>query len=256
MSMNFPLILTLITLFTGFIALLDVLFFAKQRKQKNIEKPNVIIEYSKSFFPVFLLVLVIRSFIVQPFHVPTGSLEPTVLPGELLAVNQFDYGLRLPVVNTKVVKIGEPKVGDVVVFRWPTDTRIDFVKRVVGVPGDHIVYKDKVLYVNDKEAKQTLMGEGVDIEPTGNLNVQKYEEDLNGVKHDIFINPQRPGEDFDITVPADTYFMMGDNRDNSNDSRYWGPVPESNLIGKAFFIWMSWDSQTHSIRWKRIGTTL
>jgi signal peptidase I len=256
MNINFPLILTSLMFLTGFIALLDVVYFAKIRKQKNIEKPNVIIEYARSFFPVFLIVLVIRSFIVQPFHVPTGSLEPTVLPGELLVVNQFTYGLRLPVLDTKVVKIGEPKTGDIVVFRSPTDEGMNLVKRVVGVPGDHLVYKDKVLYINGKEAKQTALGEGVDIEPTGNVDVQKYEEDLNGVKHAIFINPQRPSEDFEVTVPADAYFMMGDNRDNSNDSRYWGPAPEANLIGKAFLIWMSWDSQTTSIRWKRIGTVL
>ncbi|NNM58223.1 MAG: signal peptidase I [Legionellales bacterium] len=255
MNVDFPLILTIAVLVTGFIALCDILFFAKKRPAKR--KPNFLIEYSRSLFPVLFIVLVIRSFIVQPFRVPTGSLEPTVMPGDFIAVNQFAYGLRLPVLNTKIIPIGEPKRGDIVVFRWPVDPRIDFVKRVVGLPGDHVVYRDKVLYINEKEATQTLVGQNVDVEPTGNISVQEYEEDLNGVKHDIFINPNG-GEmqDVDVIVPAGHYFMMGDNRDSSADSREWGFVPEENLIGKGFFIWMSWNSENHKVQWKRIGTVI
>ncbi|MBY0544747.1 MAG: signal peptidase I [Gammaproteobacteria bacterium] len=254
-SWNFPLIMTIAVFVTGFIALLDKLFFAKKRIPEL--KPNFIIDYSNSLFPVLLIVLVIRSFIIQPFRVPTGSLEPTIIPGDFVAVNQFAYGLRLPVLNTKVVSIGEPKIGDIVVFRWPSDPSIDFIKRVVGVPGDHLVYQDKVLYINGKEATQTFVRDTVDIEPTGNIPVKEYEEDLNGVKHDILIDPNG-GEmqDFDLVVPAGDYFMMGDNRDNSGDSREWGFVPEANLIGKGFLIWMSWDSDTHRPRWHRIGTVI
>lgn len=255
MNWNFPLILTLAVIITGIISLIDVLFFAKKRQPA--QKPTFLIEYSRSLFPVLLIVLVIRSFIVQPFRVPTGSLEPTVLPGDFIAVNQFAYGLRLPVLNTKVIAVGEPKVGEIAVFRWPVNPDIDFVKRVIGVPGDHIVYKDKVLYINGKEATQTYIGMATDIEPTGNIAVKEYQEDLNGVKHNIIINPNG-GEmqDIDVTVPAGNYFMMGDNRDNSDDSRDWGFVPESNLIGKGAMIWMSWDSQAHTVRWHRLGTVI
>lgn len=255
MNWNFPLILTIAVFVTGIISLIDILFFAKKRKPDT--KPNTLTEYSRSLFPVFLIVLIIRSFIVQPFHVPSGSLEPTVLPGDLVAVNQFAYGLRLPVVNTKVVSVGEPKTGQIAVFRWPPQPNIDFIKRVIGVPGDHIQYINKVLYINGKEATQTFEGMAVDHEPDGDITVKKYLEDLNGVKHYIYINPNGgETQDFDLIVPPGSYFMMGDNRDNSADSREWGFVPESNLIGKAFFIWMSWDSQAHRVRWNRIGTVL
>ncbi len=238
MGLDFPLILTVAVIITGVIALIDILFFAKKRTAQ--QKPNFIFEYSRSLFPVLLIVLVIRSFIIQPFRVPTGSLEPTVMPGDFIAVNQFAYGLRLPVLNTKIIPVGEPKTGDIVVFRWPVDTRIDFVKRVIGVPGDRISYRNKVLFVNGKEAMQTLVGQSVDVEPNGNVSVQEYEENLNGVKHDILINPNGgETQDFDVLVPPGRYFMMGDNRDNSADSRDWGFVPEENLIGKGFLIWIA-----------------
>lgn len=255
-TFNFPLILTIAVLLTGLGCLLDILFFKKARDKKHKKQP-LWAEYSRSFFPVLLIVLIIRSFIVQPYRVPTGSLEPTVLPGDLVAVNQFAYGLRLPVLNTKIVSIGEPKRGDIVVFRWPVDPSVDFIKRVIGLPGDHVVYKNKVLYVNGEEIKQTAVGTGTDYEPGNDMPVNQYQEVLNGVKYTININPQvMRNDDFDITVPAGQYFMMGDNRDNSDDSRSWGFVPEQNLIGKGFLVWMSWDSETHHIRWNRIGTVI
>lgn len=257
-TFNFPLLLTSLVFVSGLIWLIDLLFLKKRRVAKNPRaKEPKLIEYARSFFPVLLLVLVIRSFIVQPYRVPTGSLEPTILPGDLVAVNQFAYGLHLPVINKKIINVGEPKIGDIAVFHWPVNPNVDFIKRVVGVPGDHVIYKDKVLYINGKQAKQTLKGDAIDYEDTGNLNVKKYVEDLNGVKHGILINPYG-GQigNFDVVVPKGYYFMMGDNRDDSADSRDWGFVPESNLIGKGFLIWMSWDSQKHRIRWKRIGTVL
>ena len=257
-TFNFPLLLTTIVFLTGIIWLLDILFFKKRRLKKNpsANEPKLV-EYSRSFFPILLLVLVIRSFIVQPYRVPTGSLEPTILPGDLIAVNQFAYGLKLPVLNKKIISIGEPKIGDIAVFRWPVNPSVDFIKRVVGVPGDHVIYKNKILYINGKEATQKILGDAVDYEPSGNLNVQKIRENLNGVKHDILVNPYG-GQlgDFDVVVPKGYYFMMGDNRDDSADSRDWGFVPEKDLIGKGFIVWMSWDSEKHRIRWHRIGTVL
>jgi len=257
-TFNFPLLLTVIVFLTGIIWLVDVLFFKRRRLKKTPHaKEPKLVEYSRSFFPVLLLVLVIRSFIIQPYRVPTGSLEPTILPGDFIAVNQFAYGLRLPVINTKIASVGEPEIGQIAVFRWPVDPNVDFIKRVVGTPGDHVVYKNKVLYINGKEATQKLIGGATDYEEGGNLNVKKYQENLNGIKHDILVNPYG-GQigDFDVVVPKGYYFMMGDNRDNSADSRDWGFVPEENLIGKGFFIWMSWDSQKHRVRWRRIGTVL
>ena len=152
LMVNFELLLTSAVILSGLIALLDFVWLRKRRKKNNIQEPSLVVDYALSFFPVLLLVLVIRSFVIQPFRVPTGSLEPTVMPGDLIAVNQFDYGLRLPVTHTKILKIGEPKVGDIVVFRWPVNPKIDFVKRVIGVPGDKVEYKDKVLYINGKKS--------------------------------------------------------------------------------------------------------
>jgi signal peptidase I len=256
MHINFPLILVIATCVSGLIVLLDRLFWAKPRVIKGQKMP-VIIDYSHSFFPILFIVLIIRSFIIQPFRVPTGSLEPTVLPNDFIAVNQFIYGLRLPVLNTKIISIREPKIGDIAVFHHP-QLGIDYVKRVIGTPGDHVVYKNKVLIINGHEMPQKFLNEALDFEPPNNyIPVDLKEENLNGLKHHIFV--QRNGGDtmdFDLIVPPDNYFMMGDNRDNSADSRYWGFVPEKDLMGKAFFIWFSWDSPTHSVRWSRMGTRI
>lgn len=253
-SFDFPLILTALVLITGVISLIDILFFAANREKAG-KKKSLFIDYSRSFFPILLIVLLIRSFLIQPYRVPTGSLMPTILPGDFIAVNQFAYGLRLPVINYKIVNISEPQRGDVALFRWPDNPKIIFIKRVVGIPGDHIVYRNKILHINGKIADQKLIGKALDIEPDNvPVVVQKKLEDLLGVKHYIFI--RGPGGDIntvDTVVPEGYYFMMGDNRDASDDSRYWGFVPEQNLIGKAFLVWMSWDSVKHEVRWERIG---
>lgn len=255
MSWNFPLILTLAVLISGFIGLLDILLFEKNRRPG--QKANWLVDNARSLFPVLLIVWIIRSFIVQPFRVPTGSLEPTVMPGDFLLVNQFSYGLRLPVLNTKIIPISEPKRGDIAVFRWPVNTHIDFVKRVIGLPGDHIVYQNKVLYINGVQVPQHYVGTSVDEEPGLNIPVVQYQENLGGVKYTINVNPAGgETQNFDLLVPAGEYFMMGDNRDDSADSRSWGFVPEQNLIGKAFLIWMSWDSQTHRPRFSRVGKVI
>lgn len=260
MNINFPLILVTLTFITGLVYLVDVLFFAKRRKQQNKKMPWWA-EYGRSFFPILLLVLIIRSFIVTPFRVPSGSMEPTILPNDFVAVNQFAYGLRLPVLNTKILSIGEPKRGDVVVLRYPGDPSVDYVKRVVGIPGDHIVYKNRQLYVNGEKIKQKLLGDREDIEEPASNNVPawQYEEDLTGVKHAILLwkTETRQDDPVDIVVPSNYYFMMGDNRDNSADSRFFGFVPEENLVGKAFLIWFSWSGFKNGlVRWSRIGTRL
>lgn len=257
MHIDFPLILVSTTLLTGLISLLDIIFLAPGRKRNNQEMPTMI-DYARSFFPVLLIVLIIRSFIVQPFRVPTGSLEPTILPNDFVAVNQFAYGLRLPVLNKKIVNIGKPKKGDIVVFRYPVNPKLDYVKRVIGIPGDHITYKNKILTINGQEIKQQFLKTGIDFEPPGiYIPVDVKEEILNGIKYKILINKENNiAPDFETTVPEGQYFVMGDNRDNSIDSRYWGFVPEENLIGKAFLIWFSWDSTHYRIRWSRIGTKL
>jgi len=247
------LILTLLTFGSLLVWLFYKFFMAKRFKQTKKKEP-MLVDYARSLFPIFLIVLLIRSFIIQPFRVPTGSLEPTIMPGDFVAVSQFAYGLRLPVLHTKIVNIGEPKLGDIVVFRYPVNPKIDFIKRVIGVPGDHVVYKNKVLYINGKEMKQTLVKRGEDVEPGNNIPSKVMMENLNGVKHEILIH-DRGGEmaNFDFTVPKGYYFMMGDNRDNSADSRVWGLVPEKNIIGKAFIIWFSWNG---GVNWSRIGNKL
>jgi signal peptidase I len=247
--MNFALILVVLSFISGFIYLLDVIFWAKKRDKD--QKPNRVIEYSRSFFPVFFIVLLLRSFFFEPFRIPSGSLEPTLLVGDFVAVNKFIYGLRLPVWEKKVLSIANPETGEVAVFRWPPDPSFDYIKRVIGVPGDKISYHNKVLTINDKEAKQTFVEYTID-ESSGNA-VSKYKENLNGIVHDIFIRTDVPATDFDVVVPAGSYFMMGDNRDDSADSRFWGFVPDANLRGKAFMVWMSWNSKTANVRWSKIG---
>lgn len=249
MNIDFPLILTLLVIISGVIALIDILFLAK-RRQKSGLKMSRVVEYSRSFFPVLLLVWLIRSFIIQPYRVPTGSLEPTVKPGDFIAVTQYNYGLRLPVLRTKIFNIGEPKVGQIALFHWPVEPSIVFVKRVIGVPGDHIIYQDKVLTINGQVMQQKPDGAGFDTEPGEKpYPVVIKEEDLVGQWHKIQLR-QTNGEpmNFDITVPKGMYFMMGDNRDDSEDSRFWGFVPEKDLIGKAQFIILSWDSNKHWFR--------
>lgn len=250
--MNFAFWLLLLSLLTGCIYALDVLFWAKKRAVH--QAPSKIIEYARSFFPVFITVLLLRSFLVEPFRIPSGSLEPTLLVGDFLVVNKFSYGLRLPVFETKILATGTPKVGDITVFRWPPNPSFDYIKRVIGVPGDHIVYHDKILTINGIKAPQTFVAYTTD--PISGHAVVHYKEDLLGIKHDIFVRNDVAANDFDLVVPPHQYFMMGDNRDDSADSRFWGFVGDEYLRGKALLIWMSWDSQLDTIRWRRLGTLI
>lgn len=250
--MNFALVLVILSFLSGVIALLDILFWAPKRPAN--QKPGRIIEYSRSFFPVFFTVLLLRSFLIEPFRIPSGSLEPTLLVGDFLAVNKFVYGFRLPVLNHKIIPISNPKTGDIAVFRWPPDPSYNYIKRVIGVPGDKVAYHNKILTINGKPINQTFVEYTTD-ESSGRA-VTKYRENLNGVVHDIYIRPDVSAFDFEVEVPAGQYFMMGDNRDDSADSRFWGFVSDKDIMGKAFLVWMSWNGKTDRIRWSKLGNLI
>ena len=267
MRFDFPTLIVVLVFATGIIWAFDAAVLARRRRAvaRQVEgasedavtaPPSRIVEYSKSFFPVFLIVLVLRSFIVEPFRIPSNSMMPTLLTGDFILVNKFDYGIRLPVIDTKIVDIGLPERGDVVVFRFPDDPTTPFIKRVVGVPGDRIGYYDKVLYVNDERMDQSPLGRYVGfgsgtVMSGASLRVER----IAGVKHHILVQPRAGSIQGEAVVPEGHYFVLGDNRDNSRDSRYWGTVSEDLLIGKAFRIWMNWDFG-HGIDWKRIGKSI
>lgn len=270
MNVDFPFFLLCATVVTGIIWLLEVVWLRARRKRQlltsEMSYEPKLVEYARSFFPVLLIVFLLRSFIVQPFRVPTGSLEPTIRPGDFVIVNMFAYGLRLPVWHKVLWDGSTPKRGDIVVFRYPVNSHLDLIKRVIGLPGDHISYIDKVLYINGVEMKQTKLGASIDSDggDSPRWPVEIKQEDLFGVKHKIYICPKTatacPGakaENFyNVVVPKGEYFMMGDNRDNSDDSRFWGFVPANDLIGKAEYVAFSWDSELHEVRWHRIGDKL
>ena len=284
---NFALILFILTLATGVVWCLDVFYLSKQRRARADaalaefdarnarlaadgvpqDKPGrealaarllrqpTWVEYSGSFFPVILLVFVLRSFLFEPFKIPSSSMVPTLQIGDLILVNKFTYGIRLPVLNKKIIEINNPQRGDVMVFKYPKDTSLDYIKRVVGVPGDKVVYRNKKLSVNGRDLPYQQLPDYLDEE---SLTYSKqFEENLSGVSHRILNDERAPSyvpnpdafprkelcsynsEGFACTVPAGHYFMMGDNRDNSLDSRYWGFVPDEYIVGRAFFVWMN-----------------
>ncbi len=254
MSLNFEFFLTSAVIISGVIALMDVLIFAPIRRRKKRTHPSMLIEYARSFFPVLLLVLVIRSFLAEPFRIPSGSEKPDLLIGDFIVANKFIYGIRLPVIHKKIIPIREPKRGDIAVFLWPKDTSTYFIKRVIGLPGDVITYKNKVLTINGQRAPQQLLGEKIDSDGMNEKwTVLLKRENLLGVQHDIYVRPDQFATDFSVVVPKGNYFVMGDNRDNSLDSRYWGFVPEKDLIGKAMWVFFSWDNDHRRIRWNRLG---
>ncbi|MFZ1536510.1 MAG: signal peptidase I [Chromatiaceae bacterium] len=284
MNFDFPAFLVIACALTGGIWLLDTLLLAPRRRRLGLEvvprdeaggeirsrahpKEPVLVEYSRSFFPVILIVLLLRSFLVEPFRIPSGSMMPTLLVGDFILVNKFAYGLRWPVLNAKFLNLGQPQRGDVFVFRFPLEPGTDYIKRVVGVPGDEIFYRNKTLYVNGQPMSQTPDGSYTGVGAGTNMTgAQIADEHLGDVEHRILTHPRAPDLapgcyellKGPIKVPPGHYFAMGDNRDNSNDSRCWGLVPENNLVGKAFAIWMNWDGQRDGfpIDWSRLGTLI
>jgi signal peptidase I len=284
---NFALILFVLTVITGVIWFLDLFWLAPQRRAKaaaaladfdarqaklageglkldasgrqhvanEILRQPTWIEYSGSFFPVIALVFVLRSFLFEPFKIPSSSMVPTLQVGDLILVNKYTYGVRLPVINKKIIELNNPQRGDVMVFKYPKDTSLDYIKRVVGVPGDKITYRNKRLAVNGKELSYKALPDYLD-EDTLTYSKQ-FSEKLHTVEHRILNDERAPAwvnnpdnfpgrnactydtEGFTCTVPAGHYFMMGDNRDNSLDSRYWGFVPDEYIVGRAFFVWMN-----------------
>ena len=273
MNFDFSALLVFLTFSSGLIWLIDSLFFASSRKatapentigENNIEEDEevdlklpLIVEYSKSFFPIFLIVLLLRSFLFEPFKIPSASMMPTLLIGDFILVNKYDYGLRLPVLHNKFVDNKTPKRGDIVVFRYPDDPSIPFIKRVVGLPGDKLAYFNKTLYINDISVTQVLNGR-YNAVGSGYLmdGMSLRKEELGNIEHEILVDPTRASIELETTVPEGHYFVLGDNRDNSKDSRVWGFVPDENLVGRAFMIWMNWDSKNGGVDFSRIGTII
>src|SRR5690554_399507 len=256
MDIDFPLVLVVLTLVSGLIWLADILFLRKRRLAaspaasvdgEELSKEPYLVDLSRWFFPVLAVVLILRPFLVEPFQIPSGSMLPTLEVGDFILVNKYAYGLRLPVAGTKILSIGEPERGDVMVFRYPEDGKTNYIKRVIGLPGDTVRYRDKQLFINDQKVESEFV---VRLPP-----VEVRREDLGKVEHDIFLTMGRPGAagEGEWQIPEGEYFMMGDNRDNSNDSRYWGTVPDELIVGKAFAIWMHWKSLTSLPSFKRVG---
>jgi len=267
--MTFALILFSLLVLTGAIWLLDR-FLLRGKRPAGATEPWWV-EYAKSFFPVILIVFLLRSFFVEPFKIPSGSMIPTLHVGDFILVNRYTYGLRLPIINKKFIEINQPQRGDVMVFHYPEDPSTDYIKRVIGVPGDVVVYRNKRLWING--AEQELKRDGdynyVDNSTLSFTHTERFIEDLGGHAHPVILDPERPllrlegvanfplheqcaysEEEVRCTVPPGNYFMMGDNRDNSRDSRYWGFVPDRMIVGKAFFIWMNFSE------YKRIGSSI
>ncbi len=255
---NFALILVLAVFITGIITLLEKIIFAPKRRklqlpsttediQTSSAKTPAWIAFCQSIFPILFLVLIFRSFLFEPYQIPSGSMIPTLHPGDFILVNKFDYGLRLPVTGHKIVSVNKPKRGDVMVFKFPENPNINYIKRVVGLPGDHIRYENKLLYINDKlviNKHTTVVSEHEEdkkADQKNDLTPTFYDEQLGKHNFKIKIYPDISYDNGTRwTVPKGMYFVMGDNRDRSYDSRFWGFVPEENIVGKAIYVWMHW----------------
>ncbi len=269
--MDFSMILLSILVLTGAVLLWDRFIGApsRARKQKGNAQLPLLVEYTKALFPVIAIVFVLRSFVVEPFRIPSGSMIPTLHIGDFILVSKFKYGIRLPVINKKVIPWGKPQAGDVMVFRYPCDgdrandpaclQKQNFIKRVIGVPGDKIFYEKKKLFINDQELQYEAAS---DYELRGygqSVNVMKrWMETIGETTHEIIVDAQYgASERLETTVPEDSYFVMGDNRDGSSDSRVWGTVPESDVVGKAFLIWFSWKKdRATKVDFGRIGNRI
>ncbi len=257
MDYDFSFFLVAASLVTGLIWGGYLLVLKVRHIDPQSQPEPLLVEYAHSFFPIVFIVLILRSFIVEPFRIPSGSMMPTLLIGDFILVNKFSYGIRLPVSHHKIVELSEPQRGDIVVFRFPKDPTVDYIKRVIGMPGDRVAYYNKKVYINGKLAKQVSLGAYLGMGQGSNMTgAERLVETLDKVEHNILIDHDSPSLEGVFIIPEGHYFVMGDNRDNSNDSRYWGMVPEKNLVGKAFFIWMNWDWQNKGVGFSRIGTIL
>jgi len=276
MNIDFPLILVILVFGSGLIWLLDALLLAPGRRRivarlqgeypqwqqegsgqaikyqarvaESAREP-ALVEYARSFFPVLLLVFVLRSFLVEPFQIPSSSMVPTLQVGDYILVNKYTYGIRLPVLRTKVLALNEPQRGDVMVFFPPHMNDTYFIKRVVGLPGDTVTYRNKRLYVNG----EAIAEESLAVLPEGAARFRVGLETLGDDTHLFQVDEARPARDFSVVVKPGHYFMMGDNRDNSSDSRIWGQVPERDIVGKAFAVWMHWDELFSLPSFNRVG---
>jgi len=227
----------------------------EQAQRKLLAQPWWL-DWTAGLFPVILIVFLLRSFLFEPFKIPSGSMVPTLLVGDLILVNKFHYGVRLPVLNKKIIANKDPQRGDVMVFRYPVDPRVDYIKRVVGIPGDEVAFLNQKLSINGEPVPTKALGEFYDEDSM--RYVPMFSEQLGAVEHRILVDPKRPAffggdqktfpmhqncryqpEGVVCKVPPGHYFMMGDNRDNSQDSRFWGFVPDENIVGRAFFVWMN-----------------
>jgi signal peptidase I len=248
-------IFTLLLALAGMILLADKFIFEPRRRRgaagRVVSEPPAVY-YARSFLPVILVVLVVRAFVFEPFRIPSESMMPGLVDGDFIFVNKFSYGLRLPLLNTKIAAIGEPKRGDVIVFRLPTDPSVHFIKRLVGLPGDHIVVRDNQLIINGKAVLEER--DGVYSGGYGFSGSELAIEQLGAEQHRVMFASNRPSTDYEAVVPAGHFFFMGDNRNDSADSRFpiVGFVPEENLVGHAVRVWMNWQMPGWP-QWRRIG---
>lgn len=256
MAINLEGVLLIGTLISG------LLWLSGKWRDKSTQKSKQLplyADFAKSFFQVFVFVFIVRSFIIEPFRIPSGSMLPTLEIGDFIVVKKYSYGLRLPLLHKKVLPLGSPQRGDVIVFRFPEEPQKNYIKRVVGLPGDVIDYRTKTLTINGQAVVSQKIGP---YEPQqrsfDELGADVYSETLLGVTHRILNNAGRDNSrgDGTYTVPDGHYFVMGDNREQSYDSRFWGFVPEENLLGKAGLIWMNWDFERKKGAFNRIGTII
>jgi signal peptidase I len=262
LKMDFSLILFQALMVTGAIVLGNRLIVGRPPEHGHVASgllgriAMVVVDYSRAFFPVILVVFVLRSFIVEPFRIPSGSMLPSLFVGDFILVNKFKYGIRLPIGNFKLVDMSRPERGDVMVFRYPHDPTQNYIKRVIGLPGDMVDYRAKRLRINGKVAEFNEVEQHERESKGRTLRFAEYSETIDQSAHRVVIDRARNQREREQkwTVPAGQYLVMGDNRDHSNDSRYWGFVPESHIVGHAFFVWFSWDSGSRfKINWSRIG---
>ena len=280
MNFDFATIMVIATLITGVIWVIDIRAWKPKRIQAaeelrnnyegadkeerilEVSKEPALVEYARSFFPVILIVLLLRSFLMEPFRIPSGSMIPTLKVGDFILVNKFSYGIRLPVINTKIINIDDPHRGDVVVFRYPKNPSVDYIKRVIGLPGDRIAYRNKSVYVNGKRIPVNVIGpytetkDGMPIPGANRLS----EKITDTIEHEILIDANRPSFNGEWIVPEASYFVMGDNRDNSLDSRYFGFLPERYIVGEPLIVLFSIDKDVplyrlfDKVRWDRFFT--